>query len=82
MPMKNSSDTIGNQTRDLPACNAVPQPTAPPGVPFNIKYVTKMVSWFCQNWGTGQKRTCGPTGVRGQPTEKHCSRLFARFLIR
>ena len=24
------SDTIGNQTRDLPACSAVPQPTAPP----------------------------------------------------
>jgi len=24
--MKNSNDTIGNRTRDLPACNAVPQP--------------------------------------------------------
>jgi hypothetical protein len=29
MSMKNFSDTIGNQTRNLPACNAVPQPTAP-----------------------------------------------------
>ena len=28
--MKNSSDTIGNRTRDLPACSAVPQPTGPP----------------------------------------------------
>jgi len=28
--MKNSNDTIGNRTCDLPACNAVPQPTAPP----------------------------------------------------
>ena len=28
--MKNSNDTIGNQTRDLPACSAVPQPTASP----------------------------------------------------
>ena len=27
--MKNSND-IGNRTRDLPACSAVPQPTAPP----------------------------------------------------
>jgi hypothetical protein len=27
MSMKNSNDTIGNQTRDIPACNAVPQPT-------------------------------------------------------
>jgi len=28
--MQNRSDTIGNRIRDLPACNAVPQPTAPP----------------------------------------------------
>ena len=27
--MKNFSDTIGNQSRDIPSCNAVPQPTAP-----------------------------------------------------
>jgi hypothetical protein len=30
MSMKNSSDTIGNQTHDLPVCSAVPQLTAPP----------------------------------------------------
>ena len=30
MSMKNSNDTIGNRTRDLPASSAVPQPTAPP----------------------------------------------------
>ena len=30
--MKNSS--IGNRTRDLPACIAVPQPTAQPRVPL------------------------------------------------
>ena len=29
MAMKNSSNTIGNRTRDLPACSAVPQATAP-----------------------------------------------------
>ena len=28
--MKNSNDTIGNRTPDLPTCSAVPQPTAPP----------------------------------------------------
>jgi hypothetical protein len=28
--MKKSNDTIGNRTRDLPACSAVPQPTASP----------------------------------------------------
>ena len=30
MSMKNFNDTIGNRTRDLPACSAVPQPTGPP----------------------------------------------------
>jgi hypothetical protein len=29
MSMKNSNDTIGNRTRDLQVCSAVPQPTAP-----------------------------------------------------
>jgi len=33
MSMKNSSDAIGNRTRDLPAFSAVPQPTAPPRAP-------------------------------------------------
>ena len=33
MSMKNSNDTIGNQTRDLPTCSAVPQPTALPRAP-------------------------------------------------
>jgi hypothetical protein len=32
--MKNSNDTIGNRNRDLPACSAVPQPTAPPRTPY------------------------------------------------
>jgi hypothetical protein len=30
MSIKNCNETIGNRTRDLPACSAVPQPTAPP----------------------------------------------------
>ena len=32
MLMKNPSDTIGNRIRNLPACSAVPLPTAPPWV--------------------------------------------------
>jgi len=28
--MKNSNDTIGNQTRDFPSFSAVPRPTASP----------------------------------------------------
>ena len=32
--MKNSNDTIGNRTRDLLTCSAVPQPTVPPRSPY------------------------------------------------
>jgi hypothetical protein len=38
MSMKNSNDTIGNRTRDLPACSAVPQPSAPSRAPVNHIY--------------------------------------------
>ena len=38
---KKSNDTIGNQTRDLPACSAVHQPTAPPCAPIII-FVTNI----------------------------------------
>jgi hypothetical protein len=34
--MKNSNDAIGNRTRDLPACSAVPQPTAPSASEANV----------------------------------------------
>ena len=37
MSMKHSIDTMGNQTRDLPACSAVPQPAAPLRAPTYIK---------------------------------------------
>jgi hypothetical protein len=33
MSMKNSSGIIGNRTRNLPAYNTMPQPTAPPCIP-------------------------------------------------
>jgi hypothetical protein len=36
MSMKKSKDTMGNRTRDLLACSAVPQPTALPRAPFSI----------------------------------------------
>jgi len=35
--MENSSDTIGDRVRDLPTCSAVPQQTALPRTPYNIK---------------------------------------------
>jgi hypothetical protein len=35
--MKNYSNSIGNRTRDLPVCSAVPQPTVPLRTPQNHK---------------------------------------------
>ena len=46
MSMKNSSETIGNRTRDLSTYSAVPQPTAPPRAPTNtgtVKYMSTCV---------------------------------------
>jgi hypothetical protein len=45
MSMKYSSDTIGNQTRYLPACSAVPQPTVQLRAPFDI-YEHKKIHIF------------------------------------
>ena len=46
--MKDSSDTIGNRTRDLPTWSTVAQPTAPLCTPNNIQYPvteTSFISW-------------------------------------
>jgi len=42
--MKNSSDTIGNGTRDLPACSAVPQPTVPLRAPTKSMKALKIAT--------------------------------------
>jgi len=43
MSMKKSNDTIGNQTRDLPTCSAVPQPTALPRAPKKQQYEGELI---------------------------------------
>ena len=42
MSMKNFSDTIGNQTRDLRACSAVPKKLAQPGAPIKVSKRVKI----------------------------------------
>jgi hypothetical protein len=42
--MKNSSGIIWNRTRELPACSAVTQPTAPLRAPNNISNLFKIAS--------------------------------------
>jgi hypothetical protein len=44
MSMKNFKDTIGNGTCDLPACRAVPQPTALPRAPQEYKAIINMAT--------------------------------------
>jgi hypothetical protein len=46
MSMKKCNDTIGNQTCDLPACSAVPQPTTPPRAPGIKKQLFKKMAYF------------------------------------
>jgi len=45
MSIKNFNCTIGNRTRDLGACSAVPQPSAPPRASPNISRYAKLRSW-------------------------------------
>jgi len=47
MSMKKSNDTIGNRTRDLPACSAVPQPPRVPSV-FNVASTNSIPFEFSQ----------------------------------
>jgi len=52
MSTKNSNDTIGNQSRDLPTCSAMPQPTALTSAPNNtaMKYFTHIGEVRSVDW--------------------------------
>ena len=47
MSLKNAGGTIGNRTRHLMICSAVPQPTAPPGGPTIKMYRIIYFDLFC-----------------------------------
>jgi hypothetical protein len=52
MPVKNSNYIIGNRTRDLPVCTAVPQPTASPRTPnvTGVINTTMFPLWPARCW--------------------------------
>jgi hypothetical protein len=56
--MKNSSDTIGNRTRNSPAFSAVPQPTAPPRTPslHNSLYLIDQINDNHKGRASGTQR--------------------------
>jgi hypothetical protein len=61
MSMKNSIETIGNRTRDLPACSAVPQSTAPLRVP-KPKHVGAFIVLFNVNFNILKEFKCALVG--------------------
>jgi len=56
MSVKNSSDTIGNRTCDLPTCSAVPQPTVPPRASIH-EVRTGKFEWTTVGFELGSQRT-------------------------
>jgi hypothetical protein len=74
MSMKNSNDTIGNRTRDLPTCSAVLQPTALPHAPkyrkqYNIFSSSTCVSLLALE--TLHKKTTIALLETGMLTDQH-----------
>ena len=70
MSMKNSNDTLGNRTRDLPTCRAVPQPTAPPHAPSSSVDDTKS---FQPLYAPGEElptRDCMDVRARGKSLDE------------
>jgi hypothetical protein len=64
--MKKSNDTIGNRTRDLPACSAVPQPTAPPAnSAYAVCQMHNMLSLFITDQGVGSEVEGGGFDMAG-----------------
>jgi hypothetical protein len=56
MSMKNSSDTIGNRTRDIPAFSAMLQPTVKPRAPkYYVAIIFMKVSVVCPYIGKARR---------------------------
>ena len=76
MSIKNSIDTIGNRTRDLPICSAVPQLTALPRAPNFFKYRIKILSGdFNAKIKTSAKESLGLHELKQHKTQfdEECS---------
>jgi hypothetical protein len=79
MSMKNSNDTIGNQSRDLPFCSAVPQPLYHCVLIFLIyrKHNSQkiLVTYFLLKFSHFSHY------LQGNKVKKHILNLFVRFRI-
>ena len=75
MSTKSSNDTIGNRTRDLPACSAVPPPTAPTGAPqlsVNNHIFSRPAVRFASPWSSPELLT----RISHFPLRKHPNWTF------
>jgi hypothetical protein len=61
MLVKNSSDTIGNRTRNLSACSAAPEPTATPRATTETNTITLSRLW---NWWMQRIMQCHSIHIR------------------
>ena len=63
MSIKNSNDTNGNRTRDLPAFSAVPQPTAPSRAPGVIGKLHKLSALIPRKYSWHPQKQQAPGSV-------------------
>ena len=72
MSMKNSNDTIGNRTRDLPALSAVPQSTVP----------LRTLKCILENIYFGFRGECSGKFVHSNDMKAHSeNRIMAELII-
>jgi len=74
MSMKNSNDSVGDRTLDLPACSGVPQPTASPRAPSSNN---RCQYWMekCAVWGAELFVCNTPEFIQG-----NCGKLRIIFI--
>jgi len=70
MSMKNSNDTIGNRTRNLPTCSVMPQPTALPRAPIRVSILNVNLSKHTE-------RKSNKDRAKKSRKEQFCSRIAA-----
>jgi hypothetical protein len=73
MSMKNSNDTIGNRTRDVPACSAVPQATALRRAPMNGEERKEIHHKYIRRKNLWPVSPCPPQILHGLPLQPRSS---------
>jgi hypothetical protein len=72
--LKKSNDLIGNQTRDLPACRIVPQPTTLSRTPLTLQcsLIDRYECFGSTSWFSVQGKISFPWRLMHQNSPKYC----------